>query len=95
MDRNSVIETVKHVLADITHNDAVKDMDVDTSLKEGLSIDSMTSLMFLMALEDNIEGFMVDADTLAVDHFQTIGTICEYIFMQLERDGVGSTTSTD
>jgi hypothetical protein len=67
MDRRSVIEIVKRVLAEITHNDAVADMDMNTSLKDDLGIDSMTSLVFLMALEDNIPGFVVEADTLEVD----------------------------
>jgi diaminopimelate decarboxylase/acyl carrier protein len=83
MDRTSIVETVKAVLADITHNSAVADADVNTTLKEDLGIDSMTSLVFLMALEDNIPGFVVDADTLEADHFRTINTICEYVLSQL------------
>jgi len=88
MDGKSIVETVKRVLADLTRNSAVMDADLDTALKEDLGIDSMTSLVFLMALEDTIPGFVVDADTLEADHFRTIGTICEYVFAQLERNAV-------
>lgn len=94
MDHASVIEVVRSVLANITRNDAVREMRLDTSLKDELSIDSMTSLTFLMALEDAIENFVVDADTLEAEHFDTIGTICEYVFLQLglepERPGAFS-----
>jgi acyl carrier protein len=85
MDRSTVVETVKRVLAEITHNADVIGMSMDTSLKDDLSIDSMTSLVFLMALEDNVAGFVVDADTLEVEHFSTINSICDYVMLQLAR----------
>ena len=93
MDRRSVAEVIKSVLADITRNDAVREMDLDTSLREELGIDSMTSLVFLMALEDNVEGFVVNADTLEAEHFESIGTICDYVVDQLERESAQVTTS--
>ena len=93
MDRESIVETVKRVLADITHNNAIADANVATTLKEELGIDSMTSLVFLMALEDNIPGFMVDADTLEADHFRTISTICDYVWSQLEANTAQSAAS--
>ena len=86
MDRRSVIEIVQRVLAEITHNEAVADMDMNTSLKDDLGIDSMTSLVFLMALEDNIPGFVVEADTLEVEHFSIISSICDYVLLQLARN---------
>lgn len=83
VQESELIDTVKRVLADVTHNDAVLDMDLDTQLREDLGIDSMTSLTFLMALEDAVDGFFVDATTLEADHFQTIGSIYEYVRAQL------------
>ncbi|WP_433493519.1 acyl carrier protein [Micromonospora sp. CA-248089] len=83
VQESELIDTVKRVLADVTHNDAVLDMDLDTQLREDLGIDSMTSLTFLMALEDAVDGFFVDATTLEADHFQTIGSIYEYVRTQL------------
>ncbi|HEY1293360.1 MAG TPA: acyl carrier protein [Chloroflexota bacterium] len=83
MDRNTVVSTVKSVLADIIRNPAVLDMSENTSLRDGLGVDSMTSLTFLMALEDNIAGFMVDADSLEPDDFRTIGTISDYVMRQV------------
>ena len=83
MDRESPSQTVRRVLADITHNDAIITMELDTTLRDDLGIDSMTSLTFLMALEDSIDNFTVDAETLEADHFRTIGTICEYVESQV------------
>ena len=83
VQESELIDTVKSVLADVTHNDAVLDMDLDTQLREDLGIDSMTSLTFLMALEDAVDGFFVDATTLEAEHFQTIGSIYEYVRTQL------------
>jgi acyl carrier protein len=83
VDRESPSQTVRRVLADITHNDAVLAMDLDTTLRDDLGIDSMTSLTFLMALEDSIDDFAVDAETLEADHFRTIGTICDYVESQV------------
>jgi acyl carrier protein len=83
VDRESPSLTVRRVLADITHNDAILTMDLDTTLRDDLGIDSMTSLTFLMALEDSIEHFTVDAETLEADHFRTIGTICDYVESQV------------
>ena len=83
IQESELIDTVKRVLADVTHDDAVLDMDLDTQLREDLGIDSMTSLTFLMALEDAVDGFFVDATTLEAEHFQTIGSIYEYVRAQL------------
>ena len=83
MDRDTVIFTVKSVLADIIRNPAVLDMGEHTSLRDDLGVDSMTSLTFLMALEDNMVGFIVDADTLEPDDFRTIGTISDYVMQQV------------
>ena len=84
MDYNSIVDIVKRVLADITNDEAVLSMGPHTLLKEELGIDSMTSLTFLMALEESVDGFVVDADTLEPEHFNTIGTICDYVFSQLK-----------
>jgi acyl carrier protein len=89
MDTDEIVDLVKRILAEVTHDDAVLGMDLDTRLREELGIDSMTSLTFLMALEDRIPGFVVDAATLEAEHFQTIGSICQYVRMQLARATVG------
>lgn len=83
---DTITETVKRILADITHDQSVVAMSSEAKLREELGIDSMTSLTFLMALEDEIPGFTVDAGTLEAEHFQTIGTICGYVRLQTGAD---------
>lgn len=83
--RDTILETVKRILADITQEDAVLGLGPETQLRDELGIDSMTSLTFLMALEDQIPGFVVDAATLEAEHFETIGSICRYVEEQLTR----------
>lgn len=56
-------------------------------LKDDLGLDSMSSLTFLMALEDTIEGFEVDPDTLEMEHLETMDTIAEYVLQQVKRFG--------
>jgi hypothetical protein len=43
----------------------------------------MTSLSFLMALEDNIKGFIVNADTLDVEHLTSVESITSYVMQSL------------
>ncbi|HKS97900.1 MAG TPA: acyl carrier protein [Rugosimonospora sp.] len=88
-NESDIFRSVQRVLADVTHDEAVLDMDADTRLRDDLGIDSMTSLTFLMALEDAIDGFVVDAATLEAEHFETIGSICRYVALQLAAEMVG------
>ncbi|WP_395375195.1 acyl carrier protein [Marinicella sp. W31] len=83
MNKQEITDSVKSVLATIINDESVKEMDLGTSLKDDLGIDSMTSLTFLMALEDEIDGFAVDVDTLEAEYFESIGTICDYVSLQV------------
>ena len=48
-------------------------------LREDLHLDSMGSLMFLMKLEEMIEGFSVDPETLQMKDLETVSSIVSYI----------------
>lgn len=78
------MKAVRQILAKVTRNSAVADMSLDTRLREDLGIDSMVSLTFLIALEEEIAGFSLDAATLNASHFETIGSIGEYVRRQLD-----------
>jgi acyl carrier protein len=88
-NESDIFTTVRRVLADVTHDDTVLDLGPEARLRDELGIDSMTSLTFLMALEDAIAGFAVDAATLEAEHFETIGSICRYVALQLATEMVG------
>ncbi|RCV60097.1 acyl carrier protein [Marinitenerispora sediminis] len=59
-------------------------MSTQTRLFEDLGFDSTTALELLMRLEDDF-GFHADPETLAQHHFETIGSLTDYV---LEQAGV-------
>ncbi|MBL4839152.1 MAG: acyl carrier protein [Kordiimonadaceae bacterium] len=83
LDRDAVLLKVKAVLAEIVNDEKVLEMPPTTSLKDDLGIDSMNSLVLLMNLEKELEGFEVDVETLDASHFESIGSIRDYVSMQL------------
>lgn len=57
---------------------------MNDKLKEDLGLDSMSSLTFLMALEETIDGFFVDPDTLDMDYLNSVATITDYVNKQIK-----------
>lgn len=82
----SIINRVKAALADTLKLQSIESISDEARLKEDLGLDSMLSLTFLMALEDNIEGFIVDAETLEADDLQSVSTISLYVSQQLRSE---------
>lgn len=74
-----VIKQVKMALAKTLRLTSLDNISNDAKLKEDLGLDSMSSLTFLMALEECIEGFIVDAETLEAEHLLSVLTISQYI----------------
>ena len=58
-------------------------ISLQSKLKEDLGLDSMSTLSFLMSLEENLTGFVVDPDTLDANHLETIESVSDYINMQM------------
>jgi len=56
----------------------------DTRLKEDLGLDSMTSLTFLLTLEEMLDGFVVDPEKLDMRDLDSIKTIAVYVQRELE-----------
>ena len=76
------------VIIDILKPPAEQMLSEDTLLADDLGLDSMSTLAFLMALEDAIEGFRIDPDTLEAKHFVSIKTISEYVLVRLEQEQI-------
>lgn len=74
---------VKNALASTLGFSSVDLIDMDSHLKNDLKLDSMSSLMFLMKLEETIDGFYVDPETLEMRDLETVNTIVNYIDMQM------------
>jgi acyl carrier protein len=77
--REKTIEQIKNALFKTLKLSSNEEITAKTKLKEDLGLDSMSSLTFLMTLEDNIPGFVVDPDTLDADYLSTVGSITDYV----------------
>jgi acyl carrier protein len=56
---------------------------MESRLKDDLGLDSMSTLSFLMSLEDNLPGFAVDPDTLDANHLETVASVMEYVSSEM------------
>ena len=56
---------------------------ITDKLKEDLGLDSMTSLIFLMKLEETVPGFFIDPETLDSDALATVASVIEYVEARL------------
>ncbi|MCX7120547.1 MAG: acyl carrier protein [Gammaproteobacteria bacterium] len=74
---------VKNALASTLHFLDTTSIHFDHTLKEDLQLDSMSSLMFLMKLEETIDNFLVDPETLEMRDLETVSSVINYVDMQL------------
>ena len=64
-------------LQDVSH------IQTSDRLRDDLGLDSMSSLTFLMNLEELVDGFYVDPDTLDSDSLATVQTVAAYVDHQI------------
>ncbi len=74
---------VKNALASTLNFSDIASIKKDDHLRNDLHLDSMGSLMFLMKLEESIDGFTVDPETLQLEDLETVSSVVRYINMQL------------
>ncbi len=79
------MEKIQMALTKALNGKPLADLTPQTKLRDDVGLDSITSLTFLMALEELIEGFIVDPDTLDMSDLECIQTINEYIERQLAK----------
>lgn len=72
-----------NALSEVLKLPSQKNLTSEMNLREDLGLDSMTSLLFLMRLEETIEGFIIDPVTLDNEALQTVGSITDYVKQQL------------
>ena len=80
----SIEYLVKNALATTLQISDPLKIDTRQHLKRDLRLDSMSSLMFLMRLEDTIDGFYVDPETLQHSDLETVDSIIQYVDLQLD-----------
>jgi acyl carrier protein len=73
------LQAIKNALVTTLNLTEDTEIHVETKLKEDLGLDSMSTLSFLMALEEGLPGFMVDPDTLDTRHLVTVCSVMEYV----------------
>jgi len=56
-----------------------KPIFADSHLRDDLGLDSLSSMEILVGLEDAVEGFFVNPDTIEPRNFNTIGTLAAYV----------------
>lgn len=83
-NKKEIIEIVTEGLVQILNVDGVE-VRLDSHLRDELGLDSLSSMEFLVYLEDEIEGFVVNAETIEARSFNTVETISNYVYAELER----------
>lgn len=74
---------VKNALATTLKISNSSVIQANQNLKNDLQLDSMSSLMFLMKLEETINGFYVDPETLQMQDLETVSSVVNYVNTQL------------
>ncbi len=62
---------------------APENISDNTSLQNDINLDSMSFVLFLIALEDRLPGFSFDDDLLGFETFETVGTLRKSIAAHL------------
>ncbi|MBW6436418.1 acyl carrier protein [Actinoplanes hulinensis] len=80
IDRASVVGHVIDAVVAVLNRESVQ-VTEHTRLIDELGLDSTNVLELLMHLEDRLDA-MIDSDTLEQDHFETVGTLADYVLEQ-------------
>jgi acyl carrier protein len=78
--RERVIDGIRTAVSGVLATE-LPPIDERTRLFDDLSLDSTSVLELLMEIEDGL-GVELDADTLEQHHFETVGTLTDYILEQ-------------
>lgn len=80
------IDIKQHVIAALVKTLKLKNISIKdhTDLRSELGLDSMSSLIFLMKLEETIAGFEINPDTLDSNSLKTVNTITQYVISELK-----------
>ncbi|MEO3872006.1 acyl carrier protein [Nonomuraea sp. B12E4] len=79
-DTTQVVSSVSDVLAQVLNREPGT-LDAGTRLFDDLGLDSTAVLEVLMELEDRL-GLEIDTDSLEHDHFESVGTLAEFLATQ-------------
>lgn len=80
---STIIENVKKSLQQALDLNENTEISMTAKLKDDLGLDSMSSLTFLITLEENIEKFTVNPESLEMSDLESVETISNYVFNQV------------
>lgn len=83
-NKNEIIKIVTEGLIEVLEIDSKIKVDLNSHLRDDLGLDSLSSMEFLVYLEDAIKGFIVNAETIEAKSFNTVKTISDYVYAELE-----------
>lgn len=81
--KQDISQLIKNVLIEVLKLDKDIPISGETKLKDNLGLDSMSSLTFLVTLEENIKGFIVDPDSLQMSDLETLDSISQYVLKEI------------
>lgn len=76
---------ISQILRELLHVEEKTVIHSSTELRADLGLDSMTSLIFLMQLEDKINGFTIDPESLDMDDLLTVSSVNDYIVREQKK----------
>lgn len=88
MEEKFIITEIKKALASVLKIDNWENISNRAVLRDELGLDSMSSLSFIMELEDNIPNFIVDAETLTAEDLYSVNNVTNYVILQLKNSGL-------
>lgn len=83
IDNSTVIPAVVRALRKVLELSRTTVVNSSSRLRDDLGLDSISAMELLIELEDEIEGFKVNSDTLEAKHFRDVLSISQYISREL------------
>jgi len=83
--KEEIISVVTNGLIQVLELDSNTAVQLNSHLRDDLGLDSLSSMEFLVYLEDEIQGFIVNAETIEAKSFNTVETISNYVFNELKQ----------
>lgn len=80
---NELIDKVKDALSDVTRRSDIAQLPPNASLIDDVGLDSMSVLAFFMALEEKIDGFRIEVDSVESSDLQTIASVAGFVHSRL------------
>jgi acyl carrier protein len=80
---NTLFSVVEDVLRTVLNLPSTEVINMESNLRDDLGLDSMSTLSFLIDLEQKVENFTVNPDRLEADDLKTVGSVLDYITREM------------